>query len=451
MTTPTFSNKDFERNAPHRRTLLQRPHFHLALGASVAIAVAALFALSPDAQAKRAPVPEPLVEAISLPLPPPAPAAAALPPAPIADTVPEKVVVRPGDSLAVIFSRLGLAPTTLHAVMHSGPEARQLNRLHPGQELEFHVSDGELRALNYIIDRTRTLAVRAEEDGFVTHMAVVAPEMRIARAVGNIESSLYAAGLSAGLSEQLIMQMAGIFGWDIDFALDIRAGDRFALIYQEPYVNGERFGEGTILAAEFVNNGRVHRAIRYTDPSGHTDYYSEDGRSMRKAFLRSPVDFRRISSRFTKERYHPVLGVKRPHRGVDYAAAIGTPVKASGDGKVLFVGTKGGYGRAIILQHGGHISTLYGHLSRFAKGLRSGARVRQGQTIGYVGQTGVATGPHLHYEFRVNGVHRNPLTYKLPSAAPIQADYRQNFETLADALVSQLQLITSTQLAAVEP
>ncbi|MGE0082299.1 MAG: OapA family protein [Thiohalomonadaceae bacterium] len=448
MSTPTISNRDFERNAPRRRVLLRRPHFHLALGASVAIAVTAVFALSPDAQAKRAPALEPLVETISLP---PAPAAAAMPPEPSIEIPSEKVVVRPGDSMAAIFARLGLAPATLHAVMQSGPEARELNRLHPGQELEFRIQDGELRALHYTIDRTRTLAVRAEQGAFMAEMAVVAPEMRIARAVGTIESSLYAAGIKAGLSEPLIMQLAGIFGWDIDFALDIRAGDRFTLIYQEPYVNGERYGEGTILAAEFVNDGRVHRAIRYTDPSGHTDYYSEDGRSMRKAFLRSPVDFHRISSRFTKERYHPVLGVKRPHRGVDYAAPIGTPVKASGDGKVLFVGTKGGYGRTVILQHGGHISTLYGHLSRFAKGLRNGARVRQGQTIGYVGKTGVATGPHLHYEFRVNGVHRNPLTYKLPSAAPIQAEYRQNFETFAGALVSQLELITSTQLATLEP
>lgn len=448
MSTPTFSNRDLERHTPHQRVLLRRPHFHLALGASVAIAVAAVFALSPDAEAKRATSLEPLVETISLP---PAPDAAATPPESVIDTPSEKVVVRPGDSMAAIFARLGLAPATLHAVMQSGLEAKEFSRLRPGQELEFHIVDGELRALHYTIDRTRTLAVRAEQGAFVAKMHVVTPEMRVSRAVGTIESSLYAAGMKAGLSDALIMQLAGIFGWDIDFALDIRAGDRFTVIYQEPYVKGERYGEGTILAAEFVNNGRVYRAIRYTDPSGHTDYYSEDGSSMRKAFLRSPVDFRRISSHFTPERYHPVLGVKRPHRGVDYAAPTGTPVKAAGDGKVLFVGTKGGYGRTVILQHGGQISTLYGHLSRFAKGLHNGARVRQGQVIGYVGQTGVATGPHLHYEFRVNGVHRNPLTYKLPSANPIQTEYKRDFQSYAGAMVAQLELITNTQLAATEP
>ncbi len=451
MSTPTFSNKDLKTMAaPRRRVLLRRPHFHLALGASAGIVVATVFALSPDASAMRAPKLDhvPLVE--SLALPETSTAATELA-APVEAPAGQTVVVRRGDSLALIFSRLGLKPTTLHAVMQAGPEVRRLNRLRPGEALEFHIHDGELRALNYIIDRTQTLAVRTEGDGYAAEMAVVAPEMRVKRATGTIESSLYAAGLKAGLPDQLIMQLAGIFGWDIDFALDIRAGDRFSLIYQEPYVAGERFGESTILAAEFVNNGRVHRAVRYSDPSGHTDYYDEGGRSMRKAFLRSPVDFRRISSRFTRERYHPVLGVKRPHRGVDYAAAIGTPVKAAGDGKVLFVGTKGGYGRTVILQHGSHISTLYGHLSRFQRGVRSGTRVRQGQIIGYVGKTGLATGPHLHYEFRVNGVHRNPLTVKLPSAQPIKAAYQQNFQTYAGALLAQLEIISDVQVAVGEP
>jgi len=446
VTTFSYSNKDLKGLTRRRRVLLRRPQFHLALGASIALVVAAVFSLSQEASAMRAPRlgDVPLVETIALP----EGALSAIPPQePVMEPAGETVVVRPGDSLALIFARLGLSPTTLHAVMQAGPDTRQLRLLKPGEQLEFHIRDGELRALNYIIDRTRTLAVRAGDDGFSAKLLQLTPELRTAQTSGTIDSSLYMAAQKAGLPEPLIMQLAGIFGWDIDFALDIRAGDRFSVIYQEPYVAGERFGEGTILAAEFVNNGRVHRAVRFSDPSGHTDYYDPDGRSMRKAFLRSPVDFNRISSRFTKERYHPVLGVKRPHRGVDYAAPIGTPVKAAGDGKVLFVGTKGGYGRTIILQHGGQISTLYGHLSRFQRGLRSGARVRQGQIIGYVGKTGVATGPHLHYEFRLNGAHRNPLTVKLPSAAPIRSAYAQNFRTFAGAMFTQLDLISEIQLA----
>jgi murein DD-endopeptidase MepM/ murein hydrolase activator NlpD len=247
------------------------------------------------------------------------------------------------------------------------------------------------------------------------------------------------------------MQLAGVFGWDIDFALDIRAGDRFAVLYEERYIEGKKLGDGDILAAEFINNGRTFQAVKYTDPAGHSDYYSLDGRSMRKAFLRSPVDFRRISSRFRSERYHPVLGVKRPHRGVDYAAAIGTPIKAAGDGKIAFVGTKGGYGRTVIVQHGGTYSTLYGHLSRYNRSARVGARVRQGQVIGYVGKTGIATGPHLHYEFRVNGVHRNPLTVKLPNASPIGTAYKADFDSHASGMLARLAIIDQVQVAVSEP
>ncbi|MCU7945715.1 MAG: peptidoglycan DD-metalloendopeptidase family protein, partial [Candidatus Thiodiazotropha sp. (ex Cardiolucina cf. quadrata)] len=250
-----------------------------------------------------------------------------------------------------------------------------------------------------------------------------------------------------GLSERLIMQLADIFGWDIDFALEIRSGDRFTVIFQEDYLDGEKLRDGPILAAEFVNQGRTYRALRYTDDSGNSDYFTPKGRSMRKAFLRAPVDFRRISSKFTRERYHPVLGKKRPHRGVDYAAKTGTPIKSAGDGKIIHRGKKGGYGRTVIIQHGQTYTTLYAHLSRYNKKAKRGQKVKQGQVIGYVGKTGLATGPHLHYEFRVNGVHRNPLTVKLPAAEPIAKKYRAGFQMKIQPLLSKLELINRTLVA----
>ncbi|KPK40462.1 MAG: peptidase M23, partial [Gammaproteobacteria bacterium SG8_47] len=254
------------------------------------------------------------------------------------------------------------------------------------------------------------------------------------------------AGQRAGLSDNLIMELAAIFGWDVDFALDIREGDEFAVIYEEHFLDGEKLRDGAIIGAEFVNQGQRYQAVRYTDPEGRGDYFTPDGMSMRKAFLRTPVEFSRISSRFGT-RKHPVLNKFRAHKGVDYAAPQGTPIKAAGDGKVIFAGTKGGYGRTAIIQHGGRYSTLYAHMSKFARGVRSGKYVRQGQTIGYVGSSGLATGPHLHYEFRVNGVHRNPLTVKLPEAAPISAALKSDFIDHADRLTRQLNAHRESRIA----
>jgi murein DD-endopeptidase MepM/ murein hydrolase activator NlpD len=289
--------------------------------------------------------------------------------------------------------------------------------------------------------------VLREAEGYRAELHELALEARPRHASAIIKDSLFQTGIEAGLSENLIMELAQLFGWDIDFALDIRSGDRFTLLYEELYRDGERLRDGRILAAEFVNQGRSVQAVLFTRSDGESDYYSPDGKSMRKAFLRAPVDFRRISSRFQRERWHPVLGVKRPHRGVDYAAAIGTPIKAAGDGRITHRGTKGGYGKTIILQHGATYSTLYAHMSRYAKSTQVGKRVRQGQIIGYVGKTGLATGPHLHYEFRVNGVHRNPLTVKLPSADPLPKRYRAEFEAHATPLLAQLDLYRRTMLA----
>ena len=243
------------------------------------------------------------------------------------------------------------------------------------------------------------------------------------------------------------MEMAEIFGWDIDFSLDIRAGDEFLVLYEELYENGDKVGDGNILAAEFINQKKSYRAVRYENPNGRVAYFAPDGLSMRKAFLRSPVKFGRVSSRFNLKRLHPVLHKIRAHRGVDYAAPRGTPIRASGDGKVIFVGRKGGYGRTVMLRHGSTYTTLYAHMNGYAKGVRSGRRVNQGQVIGYIGSSGLATGPHLHYEFRVRGVHRNPLTVKLPQAAPVPREHKHDFIEKTRSFVTQLDVIAKVRLA----
>ncbi len=359
--------------------------------------------------------------------------------------------VKSGDSLALIFSRLGLSPTLLYNITHSSDEAKELTHIRPGETLRVRLdSQGGLQELIYRRNLLHHIKITPQEDGFQTHVITTEPEVRTGQVSAVITDSLYLSAQRAGLSESLIMELANIFGWDIDFALGIRNGDRFSVLYQEEYLDGEKYRDGPILAAEFVNRGKVYRAIRYTDQQDRSDYFSPDGKSMRKAFLRAPVDFRRISSRFAGSRYHPVLGKKRPHRGVDYAAAIGTPIKAAGDGKIIFRGWKGGYGNAIIIQHGGRYSTLYGHMSKFRSGLRNGSRVKQGQVIGYVGKTGLATGPHLHYEFRVNGVHRNPLTVKLPDATPIAQQYLEDFKQKSAPLLAQLDIFSRTLFAQVE-
>jgi murein DD-endopeptidase MepM/ murein hydrolase activator NlpD len=260
---------------------------------------------------------------------------------------------------------------------------------------------------------------------------------------------LFESAAVAGLSDKVIMNVAGIFAWDIDFVLDIRSGDNYYIQFEEIWQDGEFVTEGEIIAAEFNNNGRSIQAIRFKDDNGNTDYFTPTGDSVRKEFLRNPVDFTRISSNFNPNRRHPILNKIRAHRGVDYAAPRGTPIKASGDGKVIYRGTKSGYGKAVILQHGGNITTLYAHMSAYAAKARVGSRVRQGQTIGYVGATGLATANHLHYEYRLNGVHRNPRTVPLPDAEPIAEKYREKFLASAKPIIQELENFKSTQVASI--
>ena len=360
-----------------------------------------------------------------------------------------QVKVKAGDSLYAIFDRLGIPSHELATLLRAGKPTAHLRRLRPGQTLSFRVSaDNTLQSMAFELDETRTFrASRKDANSFNATIDAQALERRVTTASAVIENALFVAGQRAGLSDRVIMKMVEIFGWDVDFALDVRAGDRFTVVYEELFKDGVKVRDGHILASEFHNRGRSIRAVRYTNKDGHSEYFSPEGYSMRKAFLRTPVNFRRISSRFNRSRMHPIRNRIRAHKGVDYAAARGTPVKAAGHGRVITSGRKGGYGKTVVLKHGGTYSTLYAHLSKIHKRARKGNRVKQGEIIGYVGTTGLSTGPHLHYEFRVRGVHKDPLSVKLPKALPIERRYKKDFLKGTRALVAQLDALERTSIA----
>ena len=353
-----------------------------------------------------------------------------------------------GDNMAQIFNRHGLSPRDLHDILNTHELAAALKHLLPGQVISLQTDGGELRALKFDLDLTQTLLVTKQAGAFTSEIITTELETRVKQAQGTINDSLYLAGQAAGLSNKLIMQLIDIYAWDIDYRLSIRKGDNFRIVYEEIFKDQERIAEGNILAAEFNNQGRKIRSVRFTRANGQVDYFTGAGANMRKAFLRNPLDFGRISSHFNLKRKHPVLNRIRAHKGVDYAAATGTPIKATGDGKVQFIGNKGGYGRTIIVKHGEKYSTLYAHMSRFRKGLKRGQPVKQGQVIGYVGRSGLATGPHLHYEFRINGVHRNPVTVALPQADSISTAEADSFRLHAAYLLALLDSSDGEELLA---
>lgn len=354
-----------------------------------------------------------------------------------------------GESLATIFKAKSLSANLLHRIVNSSKTAKQLARIRPGQELRFLLDDENgLEELVLVKSPVESLHIRAGEDTFAAELVSKNVERRIASAAGTIESSLFVDGQKAGLSDAQIMELAALFGWDIDFALEIRSGDQFRLLYEEQYLGGEKYQNGPILAAEFVNKGNVYQAFRFEQNEGEIGYYDADGRNKRRAFIRTPVKFARVSSGFTNKRWHPVLKRWRSHKGVDYAAPTGTPIKATGSGKVIFRGWKGGYGRVVIVQHGSKYSTLYAHMSKFSSKAKAGSKVKQGQIVGYVGKSGLATGPHLHYEFRVNGVHKNPLTVKLPKSLPLPDSQLAAFKKQTEPLVAQLESIAQKTMVA---
>ena len=349
-----------------------------------------------------------------------------------------EVVVGRNDTLDGIFRRMSLNKADLAAI-RSLPGIRQsLDFLKPGDAIKLTHTDGDIKELTRKVSETQTLDVVRQDSGFEAKMINNPVEVRVRRASATIDSSLFQAAGAAEISDMVALKLANVFAWDLDFVLDIREGDRFTAVYERIYQDGKYLHDGEVLAAEFVNNGKVYRAVRFVSDSGSVGYYSPNGLAMRKAFLRAPVEFTRVSSAFNPHRHHPILNLIRGHMGTDYAAPTGTPVHAAGDGHVSFAGQRGGYGNAIVLAHGANISTLYGHMSRFARNVHVGTRVQQGEVIGYVGMTGLATGPHLHYEYLIGGVHRNPQTVQLPGAEPLRAQELQRFREAAAPLIAAL-------------
>jgi murein DD-endopeptidase MepM/ murein hydrolase activator NlpD len=354
------------------------------------------------------------------------------------------VVVRRNDTLDAIFRRLQLSVEDL-ATVRSLPGIRQsLDFLKPGDVVKLSTLNGELTTLERRVSETATLSVTRAPDGeFTANIIKNKLEFRTAPLHGRITSSLFKSMNDLGASDQVALQLAEVFRYDIDFAQELQPGDTFNIVLEKVWRDGEFVRDGEIVAAEFTNNGKTYRAIRYTLPDGRHEYYTPDGKSLRKAFLLAPVQFSRISSGFGL-RWHPILNHMRAHQGIDYAAPIGTPIRAAGDGRVSFRGTKGGYGNVVMLGHSAGVETVYGHMSGFAPGLVVGKHVKQGDVIGYVGMTGLATGPHLHYEYRVGGVHRNPASIKTLPAEPIPPALRADFDAKARALLAGLSESTAS-------
>lgn len=360
----------------------------------------------------------------------------------------KEFTVQNGDNLSIIFKRAGLNDRSIYELFSDAKDAKDLRSIRAGQKIAFLVENGKLQGLTYTIDQLNSLVFTRGEKGFAGQEITLKPDVKYAFRQASIDSSLYMAGKRAGMPSNLTMELANIFGWDIDFALDIKKGDSFKVMYEEQFLEGKRIGTGKIMAAEFTNGGKTFKAVRYTSKDGSSNYYTPDGRGMHKAFLRTPIEFARISSHFNLARKHPVLHVIRAHKGTDYAAARGTPIRATGNGKVVFAGRKGGYGNCIVIQHGQGIETLYGHMNAFAKGMKTGSRISQGDIIGYVGSTGLASGPHLHYEFHVNGQVRNPVTVPLPKSIGIEKTELARFNETTRPLIAKLdQYKSSSRLA----
>lgn len=432
-------------NSPTHRTGLSQliaefPRHHLVLAGSVVALLFFTLLLVPSQQAEANRVTQPLD--LTLPSTPEIPEpiiAQEITPPPqqwLTETV------RAGDNLSLIFQRVKLGAQEVHEIVSSSKKAKQLTRIYPGQQLAFLMDDdGHLSSLKHIHNQLESTLYQRQNDGSyqITEQRRE-PELEQKYSAATINSSLYLAAQRTGLPQSLIMELANIFGGVIDFVYDVRAGDSFSIIYQEQLLDGKKIGNGPILAAQFSNQGQVYNAYRYVDENGNIGYFNEQGVSMRKAFLRAPLDFTRISSTFNLNRLHPIFKTERPHRGIDYAASVGTPVFAAGDGRVVTSGFTKANGNYVVIKHGEQYTTKYLHLQKRA--VRNAEKVRQQQIIGWVGATGYATGPHLHYEFLVNGVHRNPRTIvnKLPKAESIASAERGRFKLQISGL--QMQLAT---------
>ena len=360
--------------------------------------------------------------------------------------------IRRDDTLAALLKRLNIRNEDAIEFLRTNHDTRALaSQLKPGQSVRAQTNEaGKLIELQYQVSNSSLFSVTNSDAGYIAKTHEINFNKHTVLKSATIKNSLFGATDAADIPDSVAMQIVDIFSTDIDFQADLRKGDRLVVVYEAEYSEGLQVKAGQVLSAEFTNDGKTYSAFIYRDPSGHATYYSNDGKSMHKSFLRSPLEFSRISSGFSAGRLHPVLQTMRAHKGVDYAAPIGTRVKASGDGIVEFVGSKGGYGNVIVLQHNNKISTVYGHLSGFAPGLHQGTKVSQGEVIAYVGKTGLATGPHLHYEFLLNGEHRDPVTVALPSAEPIPTNYKAAFLAQKAEYAAQLNLLRTSNVASID-
>jgi len=350
------------------------------------------------------------------------------------------LIVKSGDTLASLFKKLNM-PSTTASTLLALSNTKALNKLNPNSEINIELNDDKaLEKLEYPIDFKTTLIITKKDTDYLAKIVKLPIETKLQFARNTIDSSLIIAGTEAKLPTQIIYQLMELFAWDIDFAKDLRTGDHFSVLYESHYKSGKLIKTGEILAANFTTRNTPYYAILYKDQHDHINYYNEKGKSLQRAFIRTPVKFTHISSRFNAKRHHPILHVVRKHTGVDYAAPTGTPIKTTGNGKIIFQGRKGGYGKTIVIQHGKTYSTLYGHLSRYSKHLTVGSPVKQGDIIGYVGKTGLATAPHLHYEFRINGIHKNPVSVILPQAGSVAHTEKDAFLKAANTYILKLDL-----------
>jgi murein DD-endopeptidase MepM/ murein hydrolase activator NlpD len=356
--------------------------------------------------------------------------------------------VQRGDTVAELLRRLNVDDINASNYLRNNKAAESLQRLSAGKDIQAETrADGSLLSLRFTSNSGSQVIIEKKDDTFSTRTLSAQIEKRVLMRTGEISSTLFAATDAAGLPDAAANQLADIFSGDIDFHRDLRKGDKFSVIYEVNYSNGQAVSTGNVLAAEFNNQGHQYRALYYEMSKNQGSYFSPDGKNMRKAFLRSPIEFSRVSSGFTLSRFHPILNKWRAHKGVDYAAAIGTKVKATADGTIDFVGQQSGYGNVVMVNHQGHYSTVYGHLSRFANGLHRGQRVMQGDIIAYTGQSGMATGPHLHYEFKIDGQQRDPLRVALPDARSINAAQKEQFVAATSSIVSRLSMLSGNHLA----
>lgn len=413
----------------------------VALSSIPLFGIVAAFGIAPGTDMQRVPV-QTVIENLDLPDP--------AQPAPDGTYWREEKIQR-GDTIASLLERLDVDNEEITDFLRSTKNTKGIRLLIPGRTVRAETAEnGELLSLRYISSGDNMLQVDKEKGIFKASDHAVPLEQRVLMKSGEIKSSLFAATDAANIPDNIAVQLAEVFSSDIDFHLDLRKGDHFTVVYEVFYNNGEPVKTGQVLAAEFSNQGKIYRAVYFHDHDGHSGYFTPDGKSLRKAFLRSPLEFSRITSGFTNARFHPVLQEWRAHKGIDYGAPIGTRVKATADATVEFVGKQGGYGNMIVLKHQGQFNTVYGHLSGFAKGLHNGSKVSQGDVIGFVGMTGLATGPHLHYEFKVAGVQRNPLSVALPTALPIAAQNLADFTRQSKQMMARLELLRNTNLAALD-